>query len=346
MTIVYFVIVLGVLVFIHEFGHFLMAKKAGIRVEKFSLGFGPKIVGYTKGDTEYCISLIPLGGYVKLTGQDEDDEGAREDPRAYLSKTIGQRLQVVLAGPFMNVFLAFVLMPVAFMIGRTVPAYLIETPVILGVQQESPAAATGLRKGDTILSINKESVSDWEDVMDFILLHPEEETTLKIQRGKNVLSKDIKVGVDEESKTGFLGIEPYLFVGNKAVIDKVQPGGVAAQAGFKSGDRVLKIDGRRINTWTEMSKKVIASDGQTLRFLISRQGKTRKLTVTPQYNKEHQKWLIGVQKDLEKMSQDKVVKRYGFFPAIKEGFQETIRLGGLTFSVLGRLVTLKLSYKT
>ena len=346
MTVVYFIVVLGVLVFFHELGHFLMAKKAGIRVEKFSLGFGPKLFSFTKGETIYLVSLLPLGGYVKLTGQDEDEENMKDDPRAYISKTIGQRLQVVFAGPIMNIILALFLMPLVFMIGRSIPAYLVEPPVVIGVQADSAASHEDFRKGDRILSIGKKTMETWEEVIDFILLHPGSEEVFKIDRAQKILEKRVTLGVGDENKAGFLGVEPQLFVGNEAVIDILKPGGPAEEAGFRAGDKVIKIGDEDIETWSEMSQRVSQSEGKTLVFVVLRQEVKRKIQVTPQYDKDLKKWLIGIQKDSEKMGGEKVLRKYGFFQALQKGWQELYRLTKLTFSVLGRLVTLQLSYKT
>jgi len=132
MTIIYFVITLGILIFIHELGHFIMAKRAGIKVEAFSLGFGPRLLGIKIGETDYRISAFPLGGYVKMLGEDPTDEEAT-DPRSFSQKSILARGKVVFFGPLMNFVLALVLMPIVFMIGRAEPAYLRESPIIVDV---------------------------------------------------------------------------------------------------------------------------------------------------------------------------------------------------------------------
>jgi len=116
MTLVYFLIVIGILVFVHEFGHFIMAKRAGVRVEKFSLGMGPKIWGFKKGDTEYIISALPLGGYVKMAGENPDEEPTG-DPGEFQSKTVWQRMKIAATGPLTNIVLAFLIMPLVFMVG-------------------------------------------------------------------------------------------------------------------------------------------------------------------------------------------------------------------------------------
>jgi len=149
-SILAFVFVLGVLIFVHELGHFLMARRIGVRVLTFSLGFGPKLLAFRRGDTEYCISAIPLGGYVKMAGENPDDArtGASDE---FLSKSKWQRFQVLIMGPAMNILLAVVVMAVVLAQGAEVPAYHDQPPVIGSVKAGSPAAMAGLVRGDVLL---------------------------------------------------------------------------------------------------------------------------------------------------------------------------------------------------
>ena len=155
MTLIYFLIVIGILVFVHEFGHFIMAKRAGVRVEKFSLGMGPKLIGYKKGDTEYVISVLPLGGYVKMAGENPDEEPTGS-PDEFQSKTVWQRAKIAATGPLTNIVLAFVVMPFVFMIGTYS-----EGPATVGyVEKGSPAEQAGFMAGDVIEEINGRHIND------------------------------------------------------------------------------------------------------------------------------------------------------------------------------------------
>ena len=160
-SIFYTVITLGVLVFVHELGHFLAARRLGVRVLTFSLGFGPKILKTTRGDTEYCISIIPLGGYVKMAGENPEDSRTGS-PDEFLSRTKWERFQILIAGAMMNLILAVVVMAIVLAQGAEVPAYQDEPPVVGAVLPDSPAERGGIRVGDRILTVAGDTVDTWE----------------------------------------------------------------------------------------------------------------------------------------------------------------------------------------
>ena len=161
MTFGVFIIVLGILVFIHEFGHFVFAKRAGVRVETFSLGFGPRLFGWKRGETDYRISAVPLGGYVKMTGEDPKEEDAdRED--SFAKKSVAARMKIILAGPLMNLILPLFLMPLVYIVGIEQPAYLDEPAVVGWVEQDTPAATAGFHPGDRIVRIQEDEIATWE----------------------------------------------------------------------------------------------------------------------------------------------------------------------------------------
>lgn len=348
MTIIYFIIALGLLVFIHEFGHFIVAKKQGIGVEKFSLGFGPKLFGFQKGETTYLVSVLPLGGYVKLHGEDPDSPEAkdRKDKRSYSGRPIHQRAWVVFAGPFMNLLLALFLMPVVFMLGRFEPIFFDEKPVVIGVKKDSPAAEVGLKKGDEILGINSTETRTWKEFLDYVLLHGKEKVEVRLRRGETVLAKRLKIGESAETHAGTIGIEPSYFIGNEAIIDEISSGSPAQAGGIRSGDLVLKINQVPVESWTEMSEKVGESSGKKLAVTVRRGEKILTVWVVPRYDEGMKKWLMGVRKEYGKRGEGFVLKKYRFGEALIQGTDENIKLAGLTFSVLGRLVTFRLSYKT
>ena len=175
-----FIVALGVIIFVHEAGHLLMAKAFGMRVLTFSLGFGKRIWGFTRGETEYKVSLIPLGGYVRLGGEDPSE--VSDDPHDFMNTPRWQRILVYLAGPAMNVLLAILLIAGVLMVGIQVPT-LPEIPAVVGsVAEDSPASAAGLLPGDEVLTVNGKQAEQWEDVHFAFITSPEREVSLTVLR--------------------------------------------------------------------------------------------------------------------------------------------------------------------
>src|ERR687887_188285 len=162
-TLLPFLFVLGVLVFVHELGHFLVARWHGVRVLTFSLGFGPKLLKFRRGDTEYCISAIPLGGYVKMAGESPDDPRSGA-PDEFLSKTKWERFQVLIMGPVMNITLAVVVSAIVLAQGAEVPAYEDQPPVVGVVKMDSAAERAGIMPGDRILTVAGDAVATWKEL--------------------------------------------------------------------------------------------------------------------------------------------------------------------------------------
>ncbi len=344
MTIIYFIIALGILIFIHELGHFIMAKRAGICVEAFSLGFGPRLIGFKWGDTDYRISALPLGGYVKMLGEDPDDEDAADDPRSYASKSVWARLSVVAAGPLMNIILCLFLMPIVFMIGREQPIYLSESPVLVGVRSESPAASIDLKKGDLIVAVDGIPVEKWEGVLNKILLAPGGELNIEVERGGNRIEKVVKLGELPGIKGGYLGIEPRLILGNEAVVEGVSEDGPGARAGIREGDLITSFAGKPVGDWIDLTTMIEENEGKPARISVKRAGGIKRFTITPEFNEEYERWIVGISRSA--LGDTPMhMRKYGFFDAIAEGMKENVKLAGLTFTILKKLLTFQLSYK-
>ncbi|MDO9529461.1 MAG: RIP metalloprotease RseP [Syntrophales bacterium] len=176
------IILLGILVFVHELGHFLVAKWAGVGVLKFSLGFGPKLVGKKIGETEYIISMIPLGGYVKLLGESSDDQLSEDDEkRSFLRQHVLRRIGIVAAGPVFNFLFAIIVFAIVYMVG--VPVL---TPEVGDVQKGSPAFQAGIKGGDIILAINGEDVSDWGELAGIIVNSEGRELEIRVERNRKI----------------------------------------------------------------------------------------------------------------------------------------------------------------
>ncbi len=204
-------IVFGLAIFVHELGHFFIAKRKGVRVEKFSLGFGPKLFGFKRGETEYLLSAIPLGGYLKMAGENPGEgEGA---PDEFFSKSPLDRIKIVLAGPFMNLLLAYILMTAMFAIGIRLPDYsdAQSIPAEIGeVMIGFPAHSAGIKVGDKIISVDGESVEDWGELADIIHASPDREIELVLNREEEIFNLRI-TPVEQDmlgENYGIIGISP------------------------------------------------------------------------------------------------------------------------------------------
>lgn len=337
MAILSFLIVLGVLVLVHEYGHFLMARRAGIRVEAFSIGFGPRLFGFRSGETDFKVCLLPLGGFVKMVGEDPEDNRAA-DPDAFTAKSVPARAGVVIAGPVMNILLACCIMPLVFLIGRQEPVFLTQPPVIERVRHQSPAEAAGLTPGDRIVMVDGARVGTWEEVLDTLLLWSGKEVRVVAEHAGQ--PREYAVAIPSDAlRVGMLGVEPPLFYGNEPVLDRVMPGGAAAQAGLQAGDRVLAVEETPIDDWQGMADAIHARKGASVTMRVQRQGAEQRVQVTPEFNTELGRYVIGVQKDPDRTSIPTVRRRYDFVGAVVRGEREVLRLSVLTGKFLQRLVT-------
>jgi regulator of sigma E protease len=330
MTLVYFLIVIGILVFVHEFGHFIMAKRAGVRVEKFSLGMGPKIVGYKKGETEYVISALPLGGYVKMAGENPDEEptGAADE---FQSKTVWQRAQIAATGPLTNIVLAFLVMPLVFMVGTYA-----EGPAKVGyVENGSPAARAGFLAGDVIEEINGRNISDWTKALSLIAVNPDTDVKVAVDRKGEKKVLVLRPETATELRIGMSGLVPDM----PAEIGKLKPGFPAEKAGVRVNDKILAVDGKTIYHWNQFSSLVRESKGKTLVLTLEREGKRMEQSITPA--EDGGRYVIGVEPVMRM-----VFKKHGFFESLRLGFDKTIEAIDLTFITLKKLVTFNLSIKT
>jgi len=213
MSILSAILLFGFLIFIHELGHFIFAKLSGVKVLKFSLGFGPKVLGKQIGDTEYLISAIPLGGYVKMLGEDPEDEAVVEpsdQARTYKNQSVLKRASIVFAGPVFNLLTAVVIFFFVFLLG--IPTLL---PIIGEVMPDTPAAKAMLLKGDRIIGINGKPIKQWAEMTELIHSSPNKPLTLKIQRNSELISisitpesKKLKDIFGEEKEVGLVGVKP------------------------------------------------------------------------------------------------------------------------------------------
>jgi regulator of sigma E protease len=283
-TLLAFLFVLGVLVFIHELGHFLLCRWNGVRVITFSLGFGPKLLKVQRGDTEYCVSAIPLGGYVKMAGENPDDPHTGADDE-FMAKSKWQRFQILIAGPAMNILLAVVLLAVILMQGADVLAYL-DQPARVGlVQPGSPAERAGIRVGDTIVRFGTADIRTWEHLDMAVAGRPEREVEVVVQRDGREERFKIRADLTELNTRNGARFE----VGTIGVLPDVYPsvasfvaGKPAESSGLKAGDLILAVDGERMVFRSQVAEAIAKKPGdKPIEFRIRRDGVDQTIPVTP-----------------------------------------------------------------
>ncbi len=275
-SILAFVFVLGVLIFVHELGHFLMARRIGVRVLTFSLGFGPKLVGFRRGDTDYCICIIPLGGYVKMAGENPD-EARTGGSDEFLSKSKWQRFQVLVMGPVMNLALAFIVSAIVLYQGAQVPAFHQEPVVIGGFIDPSPAQAAGLQKGDRIISLDGRNVDKWEDFWMLIAGKAKRNVAVLVERAGRPVTLQAVPAAQGKFELGDLGVLPVMH----PEIVEITPGSPAQEAGLQRTDVILAAAGERDVTNTRLIELIKAHEGRPMTLEIKRAGQVQQISVTP-----------------------------------------------------------------
>jgi regulator of sigma E protease len=282
-----FVVVLGILVLIHEFGHFAMAKLLRIRVEAFSVGFGPRLFGVRRGDTDYRVSAIPLGGYVKMTGENPD-EVATGDPAELSSRPRWQRFLVFVMGALLNIVLAVVVMAVVFY--RT--GAMLDTPktppVVKEVAAGSSAEKAGVRPGDRIVQIEGKDARDPAVMVEEIFLSPGTEKTLLLQRDGGTIKARIEIGSDSRYHSGETGMKLAFDEDESAPnadtnrVEEVRAASPAEKAGLKAGDRIVAIGGRELPGRSDLVSQIRSSAGKPVALGILRGSQRLEVEVTPE----------------------------------------------------------------
>ena len=327
-SIIAFLFVLGVMIFVHELGHHIAAKLLGIRVDVFSLGFGRRLIGFKRGDTDYRISLLPLGGYVKMAGENYDEE-LTGDPGEFMAHSKTDRFLVAIAGPAMNIMLALILVTTNFMFGIPVAKYLRQPALIGSIQEESAAEQAGLQPMDIIVAIDGEPIPSWQDMEIGISLSPNQDLVLEVERQGQVLTKEITPSLKEGFEIGDIGVGPFI----PYIISDVESGSPAEEAGLRPGDEVVKVTmGNKTTVGFEESAQMInASEGSPLRFEVLRDNQVFVTTFAAVQMED--RWRIGTVVQIMQLEQ------YGFLQALENSFERNTRLTLLTFEVVGRIVT-------
>lgn len=326
-----FLFALGVIVFVHEGGHYLMAKLFGVRVLVFSLGFGQRAWGFQRGGTDYRVSWIPLGGYVRMAGEMPDERSARPDD--FLNQARWKRILVYLAGPLMNVVLSVALIAGVFMHGIEMQA-LQDIPAVIGAIEEGSAGEeAGLRVGDRVLTVDGKPVDKWKDVIFDLSTSPEQPVVLGIERDGQSFDVTVTPHKVERYEYGDAGVFPQIQL-RFVKIFKDTP---AQAAGFEPGDEVRRIDGQDLVNVNDFVEYVSTRPGQELEIEVLRGDELLRIAVVPA-EFEDGKGRIGVQLG--------PYRPLGFQEAIVESVRFNVEIVHKSVLLLGKLFTNELTPKS
>src|SRR5208282_82363 len=265
-------VVLGFMILIHEFGHYAVAKFLGVRVEQFAIGFGKRLVGFRKGDTDYRINAIPLGGYVKMSGENPMDERTG-DPGEFMSHPRWQRFLIAIAGPAMNILLAIFLLTVVYMVHYEYPVFLDKPAVIEGVKHDSPADRAGLRPDDRIVKVDNIENPTWEQLQPRVWLSPNQPLTITVQRGDQIFQKTIVPQAVTTSEVGSAGWFPE----DPVIVGQIEPDSPAAKGGLKEDDRIVALDGKSLVSIEAMIERLQQTKETPVNLTVNRDGQTLAL---------------------------------------------------------------------
>ncbi len=345
-TIVGIGLVLGVMVLIHEWGHFVAARIFGVRVDVFSIGFGPRLFGWKKGPTDYRVSALPLGGYVRMAGQDLSEVDAGEKPPTgapdeLMSKPRWQRALISFAGPAVNlIFPIFLLTGLFAMVGVPYPAYL-DAPVHvtgLPANAEASSSPSPLKPGDTVLSINGVATPSWEKAL-LALKQAGGGATIKMDVDDSGTRRTVevppKVASDPSQILGYAPIRP--------IIDQVAPGTPADHAGLREGDEITAVNGNKIEYWEQFMVATQSSNGEPITLDVKRNGQSVRLVVTPKKGAADagaNVYQVGVAR------RDEIAyKHVSFGESVRIGGAETVDTISRTVDVVGKLFSGRVSIK-
>jgi len=343
------IVVLGVLIFFHELGHFLVAKRAKVGVLKFSLGFGPKLVGVKRGETEYLLSALPLGGYVKMIGEDPGDESpeAADPERSFSKKSVGVRALIILAGPLANLILPVVIFWGIF----TFVGQGFFLPVTGSPEKASPAAKAGLVAGDRIRAVDGKPIERWDQVELALRTSAGKPLLLTIERAGRTLDVSVtpefhkdKDIFGQEIDSWDVGLHPF----RSTQVLGLQTGMPAQQVGLRTGDHIVAVNGVRVADWDALADIIRVKPGQPVRLSIERDGQTFDVEVTPRAtrqqgpNGEEEIGLIGILAP----APDSQVRRLNPVSAVWAGATKTADLSVLVVTGFVKLIQAKISPKT
>jgi regulator of sigma E protease len=336
------VLVLGVIILVHEWGHFIIARLFGVRVDVFSIGFGPRLFGFKRGDTDWRLSAVPLGGYVRMAGQDiadvdSTDQAPTGAPDELMSKKRWQRALISVAGPTVNLIFPILLLSAYYLIAGIPYAAFLSKPIVVAASPTQQSTENSLQSGDHVIAVNSLKNPTWEQVQS-LLSRTAPGTSLNIQVENNGATRTVSLPLKSD-----LSSRPFGYLPIPARISEVASGTPASHAGLRAGDIVRGIDGQKIEYWDQFVDLVRGSGGKTLQLEVERGGQTVTLAVTPKQgiaDTTDTKYQIGVAPEPAL-----AYRRVGPVQALSEARSRTWEIVEETFGVFGKLFSGRVSVK-
>jgi len=322
------------MILVHELGHFWAALSVGVRVETFSIGFGPRLFGFRRGETDFRISAIPFGGYVRMLGEQPGDESAA-DPRSFQRKARWQRAIVIVAGPLMNVLLSVALVTGLYMYGFPKEAPSAEA-VISSLAPGSPAEVAGLHPGDRIIQLGDKQNPSWTDVLTEEALNANHALPVQVQRGAQRLHFDVTPRMDAKEGIGVAGWR------GDVQVAEVSKGSPANAAGLKAGDLFIDVNGKPVESLYTVQQAISHSNGKPVELTLMRNNQIEKVSVTPQAsNNSRLPWRIGIAFRMPIQ-----IVKLPIAPALAESLRFNRQNATMIFQVLRSIVARRVSPKT
>jgi regulator of sigma E protease len=331
-------VVLGIMIFVHEWGHFIAAKLSGVRVDVFSFGFGPRLFGLKRGDTDYRLSALPFGGYVRMAGDNPVEERTGADYE-FLSKPRWVRVLIACAGPAMNLILAFfIFWGIFWLVGTPSEDYLRQPAQVVAVPQTAPPAS-GVQSGDQIVEVNGKKTTTWESVF----------TQLKDEQPNSTFTFTVSRGSSQQKLTGTIPVPPGSIDSELGyplmppIADEIGIGTPAERAGMREGDKIIAMDGKPIITWPQLVEGVRHSDGRPIQFTVLRDGKEVSFEITPVHGMSidgSTVWQVGVSPKVQEK-----FERQSLVSAVKVASVQTVVGMKQIGTVLGGLFTGKVKIR-
>jgi regulator of sigma E protease len=337
-SIVSVAVILGFMILIHEFGHYAVAKLLGVRVEQFAIGFGKRLIGFRKGETDYRINAIPLGGYVKMSGENPMDERTG-DPREFMSHSRWHRFLIAIAGPSMNILLAIVLLTGVYMVHYEYAAYMDQQAVVGYVEPNSPAAKAGVQRGDRLVQIDGVHNPTWEQVSVKELLNPNQPLNFTVQRDNKTIQGSVVPVPVTSSEVGSAGWHPD----EPVIVGDIEPGLPADKIGIKPADKIIALDGQPVPSIQVMIERLQQTKSKPVQLTVDRNGKILTFTATPVLapTNGESHYRLG----FRNMPEVKV-SRLPLPQAFSHSLKDNERFSVILLQLVGKLVQHKVSLKT